>query len=519
MSDAQRTPQSVREDLARRRERIVREMGSPDRIQRQHDKGRLTIRERLDLLFDGGSFREIGTFAVSEQPDVRVRTPGDGKIGGWGAIDGRPATACGDDVTVLHGSSSVVGGDRMKRIYDQSLRQGVPFVYFGETGGARLPDSLGSAGFSKIHPGLESGRRRRRIPLATAIVGESFGGSSFHAAYSDFVVQVRGSALNVSSPRVIEIATGERISLQELGGVDVHLDRTGQIDQAADSEEEAVDLIKRFLGYMPANCWELPPTAACDEPRPDPGLADLVPTRRQRAYDMHRVISRVVDGGEMLELKPRFGREMITALARIGGRVVGIIASNPMFGAGALTPDCCDKGAQFICLCDSFNIPLVFLTDVPGFIVGSQPEWNRLLHKAIMFLEALVLASVPRVTVVLRKAFGLAYFSLSGGSMDNALITAWPGAEISFMDPAVGVNVVHAKDIAEARDGDQFRQDKINEWTLGHEPWGAAGLMNLDEIIDPADTRQWLAEAIQRFQVTPPQKGQTKELASWPTCL
>lgn len=519
MSDAQRTPQSVREDLARRRERIVREMGSPDRIQRQHDKGRLTIRERLDLLFDGGSFREIGTFAVSEQPDVRDRTPGDGKIGGWGAIDGRPATACGDDVTVLHGSSSVVSGDRMKRIYDQSLRQGVPFVYFGETGGARLPDSLGSAGFSKIHPGLESGRRRRRIPLATAIVGESFGGSSFHAAYSDFVVQVRGSALNVSSPRVIEIATGERISLQELGGVDVHLDRTGQIDQAADSEEEAVDLIKRFLGYMPANCWELPPTAACDEPRPDPGLADLVPTRRQRAYDMHRVISRVVDGGEMLELKPRFGREMITALARIGGRVVGIIASNPMFGAGALTPDCCDKGAQFICLCDSFNIPLVFLTDVPGFIVGSQPEWNRLLHKAIMFLEALVLASVPRVTVVLRKAFGLAYFSLSGGSMDNALITAWPGAEISFMDPAVGVNVVHAKDIAEARDGDQFRQDKINEWTLGHEPWGAAGLMNLDEIIDPADTRQWLAEAIQRFQVTPPQKGQTKELASWPTCL
>ncbi len=519
MPDDQRTPQSVREDLARRRERIVREMGSPDRIQRQHDKGRLTIRERLDLLFDGGSFREIGTFAVSEQPDVRDRTPGDGKIGGWGAIDGRPATACGDDVTVLHGSSSVVGGDRMKRIYDQSLRQGVPFVYFGETGGARLPDSLGSAGFSKIHPGLESGRRRRRIPLATAIVGESFGGSSFHAAYSDFVVQVRGSALNVSSPRVIEIATGERISLQELGGVDVHLDRTGQIDQAADSEEEAVDLIKRFLSYMPSNCWELPPTADYDEPQPDPGLADLVPTRRQRAYDMHRVISRVVDGGEMLELKPRFGREMITALARIGGRTVGIIASNPMFGAGALTPDCCDKGAQFICLCDSFNIPLVFLTDVPGFIVGSQPEWDRLLHKAIMFLEALVLASVPRITVVLRKAFGLAYFSLSGGSMDNALITAWPGAEISFMDPAVGVNVVHAKDIAEAQDGDQFRQDKINEWTLGHEPWGAAGLMNLDEIIDPADTRQWLAEAIQRFQVTPPQTGQTKELASWPTCL
>ena len=514
-----RTPQSVRQDLAERRRRVVEEMGSADRIQRQHDKGRLTIRERLDLLFDGGSFREIGTFAFSEQPDVRDRTPGDGKIGGWGAIDGRPATAAGDDVTVLHGSSSVVGGARMKRIYDQSLRQGVPFVYFGETGGARLPDSLGSEGFSKIHPGLESARRRRRIPMATAIVGESFGGSSFHAAYSDFVVQVRGAHLNVSSPRVIEIATGERISLHDLGGVDVHLDRTGQIDQAADSEEEAVDLIKRFLSYLPSNCWELPPVADYEEPQPDPGIADLVPTRRQRAYDMHRVIARLVDGGGMLELKPRFGRELITALARIGGRSVGVIASNPMFGAGALTPDCCDKATQFICLCDSFNIPLVFLTDVPGFIVGSQPEWDRLLHKAIMFLEALALAAVPRITVVLRKAFGLAYYSLSGNSMDNALITAWPGAEISFMDPAVGVNVVHAKDIAEARDGEAIRGQKIQEWTLGHEPWGAAGIMNLDEIIDPAQTRQWLTEALHRFQVHPPQQGQTKELASWPTCL
>ena len=242
-----------------RRQKIVSEMGSAARIARQHDKGRLTIRERLDLLFDAGSFREIGTFAHSEMHEVRDRTPGDGKIGGWGAIDGRAATAVGDDVTVLHGSSSVVGGKRSKRIYEQSLRQGVPHVYFGETGGARLPDALGSEGFSKIPPGIESARRRRRIPMATAIVGESFGGSSFHSAYSDFTVQVRGSALNVSSPRVIEIATGELISLQDLGGVDIHLDLTGQIDQSAESEEEAIALIKQFLGYLPSNCWETPP--------------------------------------------------------------------------------------------------------------------------------------------------------------------------------------------------------------------------------------------------------------------
>ena len=234
---------------------------------------------------------------------------------------------------------------------------------------------------------------------------------------------------------------------------------------------------------------------------------------------MHRVIERIVDNGAMLEFKPRFGRSLITCLARIGGHSVGVLASNPMFNAGALDPNTCDKATQFVCMCEAFNIPTVWLQDVPGFIVGSQPEHARLLHKAIMFMEALALMTVPRITIVMRKAFGLAYFSLSGNNMDNSLITAWPGAEISFMDPGVGVNVVHARDIAESDDPEGTRQSLIDEWTLGHEPWGAAGIMNLDEIIDPADTRRWLMESLQRFPVTPPRRGETKELASWPTCV
>ena len=330
----------------------------------------------------------------------------------------------------------------------------------------------------------------------------------------------RGTSLAVSSPRVIEIATGEKISLDDLGGPHVHLDRTGQIDQVAECEDDAIELLKDFLSYLPDNCWQTPPAlAGYDDAEPDPGLAELVPTRRQRAYDMHRVLTRIVDDGKLLELKPRFGRSLITTLARIGGRTVGILASNPMFNAGALSPESCDKGTQFLCLCEAFNIPLIFLQDVPGFIVGSQPEHNRLLHKAIMFLEALALTTVPRFTVVLRKAFGLAYFSLSGNSMGNALMTAWPGAEISFMDPGVGVNVVHARDIANAADPDAERQRLVDDWTMGHEPWGAAGLMNLDEIIDPADTRRWLLESVRRFPVVPPPAGQTKTLASWPTCV
>ncbi len=517
MSD--RTPQELRDDLIERRGVVRDEMGGLDRIERQHGRDRLTVRERIDRLLDPGSFTEIGTFAHSERPEVRETTPGDGKIGGWGEVDGRPVTVSGDDVTVLHGSSSVNGGKRSRRIFEHAMRQGVPFLYFGETGGGRLPDALGSEGFSKITPDIVSARRARRIPVATAIVGESFGASSFQSAFSDFVVQVRGSSLAVSSPRVIEIATGESVSLQELGGVDVHLNTTGQIDRGAESEDEAIELMRRFLSYLPSNSWSLPPQLPFDEVIPaDPGLADLVPTQRNRAYDMHRVIERLVDGGDYFELKPRFGRSLLTVLARMGGHSVGIVASNPMFQAGALTPDCCDKATAFLCLCDANNIPLVFLQDVPGFIVGKQPEHARLLSRAIMFLEALGQAQVPRFTVILRKAFGLAYFSLSGNSMDNAFIAAWPGAEISFMDPAVGVNVVHARDIAEAADPDAARQRLIDEWSLEQDPFGAASNMALDEIIDPADTRRVLVDAVRRHPITPAPRDQPRPLAYWPTC-
>jgi acetyl-CoA carboxylase carboxyltransferase component len=515
-----RTPEEIRQDLLGRRDTIRGEMGSLDRIERQHSRGRQTIRERIEQMLDPGSFSEIGTFAHSERLEARDLTPGDGKIGGWGRVDGRPVAVSGDDATVLHGSSSVVGGKRTRRIYDQAIRQGVPYIYFGETGGGRLPDLLGSEGFSKITPDLEAARRTRRVPVATAIVGESFGSSSFQSAFSDFVVQVRGSSLGVSSPRVIEIATGATVSLEELGGVDVHLKRTGQIDRGAETEEEAMDLIRQFLSYLPSNSWSLPPERPFDEEvTPDRTLGDLVPIKRTRAYDMHRVIERLVDDGEYLELKPQYGHSLLTVLARMGGRSVGIVASNPMVNAGALSPESCDKGTGFLCLCDANNIPLIFLQDVPGFIVGEQPEHDRLLSRAIMFLEALGHTQVPRFTVLLRKAFGLAYFSLSGNSMDNALITAWPSAQISFMDPEVGVNVVHARRIENSADPDAERQRLIEAWSLDQDPFGAAGNMNLDEIIDPADTRRILVDAVRRHTIIPAPRDHPRPLAYWPTCL
>ncbi len=490
------------EEMKARRERIRAEMGGRERIDRQHARGRLTIRERFDRLLDPDSFVEIGTFSRSERAEVADRSPGDGKIAGFGTIDGRPVTVSGDDMTVFHGSSSVVGGRRNRKLFDLAVEKGCPFIYLGETGGARLPDSLGSEGFSKIYAQVEVAGRARRVPMATAIVGESFGGSSFQSALSDFVVQVRGTCLAVTSPRVVEIATGEQVGYEELGGVDVHLRRTGQIDMAAGDEDEALALIRQFLAYLPSNCWSAPPRTEWDGSlAPDERLYDLVPTQRTRAYDMRRVLRRLSDGGTIFELKPEFGRSLITCLARMGGRTVGIIASNPMFQAGVLDPAACDKATQFVCLCDAFNVPLIFLQDVPGFIVGRQAEHDRLLSKAIMFLEALAQTEVPRITVVLRKAFGLAYFSLSGNNMGGDLVLAWPSAEISFMDPAVGVNVVYAEKLRSAADPGAERARMIAEWSEDTTPYGAAGVMAVDEIIDPAETRPVLIRALERLAV------------------
>lgn len=511
------------DEMKRRREAIRTEMGGAEKVARQHARGRLTVRERVDRLLDPESFFEIGTFTHSEREEVAAISPGDGKLSGLGTIAGRPVSVAGDDVTVFHGSSAYVASKRTHKALKMAVANGHPFIYLGETGGARLPDTLGSVGFTRIRPSAETGRRQRRVPMITAIMGDSFGGSSFEAAFSDVVIQTRGSCLAVSSPRVIEIATGESVSLEQLGGVDVHLRKTGQIDLAAPDEDSTLALVREVLSYLPQNCWSLPPETPCGPAEIDMEMYDLVPMKRNRAYDMRRVIRRLVDHergkAQFLETKPEFGRPLITGFGRIGGQAIGIIASNPMFGAGALDPDSCDKGTRFVCLCDSFNLPLLYLQDVPGFIVGRQAEHERLLNKAIMFLEALALSEVPKVTVVIRKAFGLAYYALAGTEMGADFVFAWPGAEISFMDPAVGVNVVHGGKLKESADPEGERARMIEQWSSQTDPYGAAGIMNIDEIIDPAETRGVLVRSFRELDRPAPPRQYRKPLASWPTSL
>ena len=498
--------------------RIRSEMGGAAKVARIHAKGRLTIRERIERLLDEGTFEEIGTFARSERAEDRANTPGDGKIGGFGRIAGRPVAVAGDDITVKRGSSSMVGSRRVRRIFESAWKDGFPVVNFGETGGARIPDTLGSEGFVKVTPDLATAQRSRATPMISVIAGESFGGSSFQSAYSDLVIQVRGTCLAVTSPRVIEIATAEAIGFEELGGVDVHDKITGQIDRVAEDEDDAIAQVRTLLGYLPQNAWELPPATAFDGAERDEALYDIVPSRRQRAYDMRRVLRRLSDDGSVFELKPNYGRSLITAFGRMAGLSVGFIASQPVHYAGALSPEACDKGTAFICLCDAFNIPLIFLQDTPGFMVGRQVEHKNLLARAIRFMEAMALSQVPRFSIVIRKAFGLAYFSLSGSRMGSHALAAWPSAEISFMDPNVGVNVVHGGRLAEADDAEALRQSMIDEWSSETGPEGAAGGMEIDDIIDPAETRVWLCNRLQRLHLAPPPWGSYKPLSHWPTC-
>ena len=502
-------------DLARRADEIVTRMGGVERIERIHARGGFTVRERIDALVDPGSFRELGRFARSARPEDRDETPGDGKIGGHARIDGRPVVVFGDDVTVRQGSSSLVSMRKEERLVEHALLHGTPIVHLGETGGARIPDILGSEGITSFVPFPAVVTRRHRVPMATVIVGKSFGGSSFLAAMSDFTVQVRGSCLAVTSPRVVEVATGEQISFEELGGVDVHARQTGQIDLGADTEDEAWEAVRRFLSYLPSNAWTAAPRVPAEGAGPigpDPTIRSLVPTERTRGYDMRRLVAKVCDPGSFFELRPAIGRSLTTGFGRIDGWPVGVIASNPMFGAGAIDAAGCEKATRLLVLCDSFDIPVVFLQDVPGFLVGRKVEHERLLYKAMRFREALSNCSCPTLTVIVRKAFGLAFKTMNGSGVVADAIYAWPGAEIGFMDPEVAVNIVRPDAVGAEREAEYARQVGATS------PYGAAEVMKLDDIIDPADTRMVLAHDLARLSTRQAPPLSRRPLATWATC-
>lgn len=479
---------------------------------RPHGKGLQHARERIAALIDPAStFREFGLLAHSDVPGMEDKTPADGKICGVGAINGRPAIITADDATVLAGSGGRVGSAKAMRWHEFAKEKGMPIVNLGEAGGARIPDIQGSDGLSSMTMRAEVGRRLRRVPMVSTIMGECFGAPSWYAALSDFVVQVKGSCMAVSGPRVLEMATGERVPLEELGGWKLHAEVTGQIDRAAEDEAEALRLVRDFLAYLPSHCDELPPRVVA-QAASGQDLTTLVPAESQRGYDMSKVLEAIFDAGSLFPVKPDFDRSVITALARLDGHTVGIIASQPSKLSGAMGPEGCDKCVQFLTLCDSFHIPMIFLHDTPGFRVGKEAEAKRMPGKIITFIQAVALATVPKVALIIRKSYGMAYSNMAGPGMGADFVFAWPGADISFMAPEIAANVVYA------RKREKVGPEAVEEMRLASAPWRAAGLGYIDDVIDPRETRQVLIDALALARGKSGGRSQ-RLLASWPTSV
>ena len=403
-------------ELAKRKARAL-EMGGTEKIKKHHDKGKLTARERIDRLLDPDTFLEVGMLNHSDVAGMEDKTPADSKVAGFGKIDGRRVAVVSNDFTVLAATSSRIAGRKEGELKALAAHRGYPVVYLGEAGGARMPDIMGSAGLASYGGGgfdtyLQIMSRVRQTPMLTAILGECYGMPTWMACLSDFVVQVKGSAMGVSGPRVVELALGESVTDEELGGWKVHAEITGNTDRVAENEEECFQILRQYLSYMPSHCDELPPGV----PVPDGSglemdrILDNLPEKGNRGYDMHRILNCIVDKNSLFPLKPAFGKSVITALARIDGSVAGIVANQPMFNAGAMDTDGIDKVISFLCLCDSFNIPLLFFHDIPGFLVGKDAERKRVAAKVMNYMNALGLLTVPKISIIVRKTYGMAFW-------------------------------------------------------------------------------------------------------------
>ena len=440
-------------ELERRRAEALA-MGGERKLEARRNAGVLNARERLDYLLDDGSFLEAGLHAYSIRPETREKSAADGKIAGYGKIDGRPAALVANDFTVLGASSSQVNMKKMGHMKKTARERRMPLVLLGESSGGRMPDRMGASGRATIGQDREEYRRTRDTPWVSTLMGQSYGSSTWYSVISDVVFARKGAVMAVTSPRVTSIAISQDISAEELGGWELHAKTTGLVDAAFDTDEEVLDAVKTYLSYMPSYAGEAPPRAAPGAVDDQEKLLELVPETRRRVYDMRKVLNVIADQGSLFELKALFGRAVITAFARIEGRVVGFLANNPRFKAGAIDPDACDKAVSFIVLCDSFNIPLISMVDQPGFFIGVEGERKRAPGKIMNWMNALAQVTVPRFSVIVRKSFGQAYLNMGGGRNADEVL-AWPMADLGFMEPRLAVNVLHG--IKAEDDPERFR--------------------------------------------------------------
>lgn len=480
--------------------------GGPERIEAQHAKGKLTARERVNLLFDAGTFGEVDPFVTHRCVDfgmAQQKFLGDSVVVGYGKVDNRLTFAFSQDFTVFGGSLSKVASEKICKVMDLAAKNGAPFVAVLDSGGARIQEGIDSlSGYGEIFTRntLYSGV----IPQISVIVGPTAGGAVYSPAITDFVFMVKGVGQSyITGPQVVKAVTGEEVSLEELGGAIVNATRSGNCHFVHETEKECFQQVRRLLSFLPQNHKEKTPIKGTDDDphRTNEELPSIVPVNPTQPYDMKQIIARVVDDGDFMEVHQRFACNFIIGFARLGGESVGILAQQPAYLAGVLDIDASDKAARFVRVCDCFNIPLVTLVDVPGYMPGTDQEFRGIIRHGAKLLFAYAEATVPKVSIIIRKAYGGAYIAMSSKSLRGDINYAWPTAEVAVMGPEGAVNIIYRNEIKKSANPEETRQRLIQEYRDKFaNPYVAAARGYIDDVIDPRETRLKLIEALQMLR-------------------
>ena len=493
------------EQLHRLREQS-QQGGGPARVKRQREKGKMTARERIDLLLDKGSFREIDAFVVHRETNFgmdKQKHLGDSVVTGWGTIDGRLVYVFSQDFTVFGGSLSQVHAQKVCKIMDMAMKNGAPVIGINDSGGARIQEGVDSlGGYADIF--LRNTMASGAIPQISAIMGPCAGGAVYSPALTDFIFMVKDTShMFITGPDVVKTVTGEEVTFEELGGAMTHNSKSGVAHMAANSEADCLYLIRELFSYLPSNNMEDPPFKATrdDALRTEASLDTLVPDNPNKPYDIKDVIHLIVDDGEFFEIHEHYAQNIVVGFARLGGYSVGIIANQPMVLAGVLDINASEKAARFVRVFDCFNIPLIVFEDVPGFLPGLDQEHGGIIRHGAKLLYAFCEATVPKLTVVTRKAYGGAYCVMNSKHIRADLNLAWPTAEIAVMGPEGAVNIIFRRQLAEAEDPEQRRAELVEEYRERFaNPYTAAQRGYIDDVIEPRETRPRLINALYMLQ-------------------
>jgi acetyl-CoA carboxylase carboxyltransferase component len=503
------------EDLRKRKDE-AHGTGNETRVEQQHAKGKLTARERIALLLDPGTFEEVDPFVVHRSSffgTAERKYPGDSVVTGYGKIHGRTAYVYSQDFTVFGGSLSEVTAEKICKIMDMAMRNGAPIIGIADSGGARIQEGVASlAGYGEIF--MRNTLASGVIPQISAILGPSAGGAVYSPAITDFTLMVKGiSMMFITGPEVVKAVTGEDITQEELGGAESHASLSGVSHFTLESEEECMDTIRHLLSFLPQNNLDDPPMGDSDDTpdRIDEDLRSIVPDDANRAYDMMEVITRVVDNGEFLDIQRDFAPNIIIGYGRLSGRPIGIVAQQPAYLAGVIDIHASVKAARFVRFCDAFNIPIITFVDVPGYMPGKDQEHRGIIRQGAKLLYAYAEATVPKLTVVTRKAYGGAYIVMGSKHLRADVNFAWPTAEIAVMGPDAAVNIIHRRRLADAEDPIALKAELIEEYKENFaNPYAAAERGFIDDVIDPAETRPKLIRALDMLQnkrdTLPPKK-------------